>query len=78
MSPSELANEQLGVIRREFFANSLDSDFFQQRDFLLQAIAFPATHLKERYSVSTPDSLSRTILGTVIETIKKNGKKRER
>jgi hypothetical protein len=73
MSPSKLAIEQLGVIRRAFFADATDSDFYQQRDLLFQAIAFPASHLKERYGVNTPDSLSRTILGTVIETINAHG-----
>jgi len=73
MSPSELANEQLGLLRRTFFADAGDSEFYQERNLLLSAIAFPAAHLKERYGVSTPDSLSRTILGTVIETIKAHG-----
>lgn len=77
MSPSEFANDQLGLIRRTFFAEAGDSEFYQERNLLLQAIAFPAAHLKERYSVSTPDSLSRTILITVIKAIQAHGKRRE-
>jgi hypothetical protein len=77
MSSSTLASEQLGLIRRTFFADAIDSEFFKQRDLLLQAIAFPAAHLKERYGVSTPDSISRAILCTVIETIKAHGNRKK-
>lgn len=73
MSPSEFANEQLSLIRRTFFKDAGDSEFYQERNLLLQAIAFPAAHLKKRYGVSATDSLYRKILKTVIETIVAKG-----
>jgi hypothetical protein len=79
MSPWDFANELLALIRRTFFAEALDSDFYKERNLLLQAIAFPAARLKTRFPVNTPDSLSRSILSAVIETIKTHGaKKRDR
>lgn len=40
MSPSVFANEQIGLIRKTFFADAVDSEFYQERNLLLQAIAF--------------------------------------
>ena len=47
--------------------------FFQERDLLRQAIAFPAARLKERLGVTATDDLYRRILRTVIDTIKEHG-----
>jgi hypothetical protein len=73
MSPSEFANEQLGLIRRTFFADTIDSQFYQERDLLLSAITYPAANLKERYGVTATDSLYKRVLKTVIETIVAKG-----
>jgi len=73
MIESDLTTEQLALIRKTFFAKATEKSWFQERNLLLQAIAFPAAHLKERYGVNTPVSLSRSILRTVIETIKAHG-----
>jgi hypothetical protein len=73
MAAPEFIKEQLAIIRRAFFAKLSEKRFFQERNLLLQAISFPAAHLKERYGVDTPLSLSRTILATVIDTIRTKG-----
>jgi uncharacterized protein YjaG (DUF416 family) len=73
MMAPEFINEQLALIRRTFFAKTSEKQFFQEKNMLLQAIAFPAAHLKERYGVSAMDSLYRRILKTVIETIVEKG-----
>src|SRR5436190_14286201 len=80
MSPSAFANEQLGLLRRAFFADAIDSQFYQERDLLLQAIAFPAAHLKERYGIvrigrsdEEAQRLYRLVLKTVTDTIIEKG-----
>jgi hypothetical protein len=73
MMAPEFLNEQLGLIRKTFFAGKTDRQFFQERDLLSQAIAFPAAHLKERYGVKAPDSVYGNALRTVIETIVAKG-----
>jgi hypothetical protein len=73
MMAPEFLNEQLALIRKTFFAGKTDRQFFQEQDLILQAIAFPAKHLKERYGVKAPDSVYRKGLMTVIETVVAKG-----
>jgi hypothetical protein len=73
MMAPEFLSEQLGLIRKTFFAGKTDRQFFQERDLLSQAIAFPAARLKERFGVTATDDLYRRILRTVIDTIKQHG-----
>jgi uncharacterized protein YjaG (DUF416 family) len=73
MSDADFVSEQLSAIRRTFFAKISEKQFFQEKNMLLQAIAFPAAHLKERYGVNASGSLYRRILKTVIETIVAKG-----
>lgn len=73
MSPSDFTNEQLGLIRRRFFAKTPEKQFFQERDLLLQAVAFPAAHIYKRYGVAGTDPLYGRILANVIDTIVRKG-----
>src|SRR3954467_15682905 len=81
MMAPEFLNEQLALVRRTFFAKKTDRQFFQERDLLRQAIAFPAAHLKDRYGLTARSprgikklvGIYRQILRTVIDTIKQHG-----
>lgn len=75
MNDPEFAQKQLAMIRRTFFAKTSEKQFFQERNLLLSAIAFPTAHLKERYGINTPDSLAATILHTVIQIIIEKGRR---
>lgn len=77
MMAPEFLNEQLAALRKAFFAGKSDRQFFQERDLLRQAIAFPAARLKERFGVTATDDLYRRVLATVIETIKRHGNLRK-
>lgn len=72
MTASEFTDEQLRLIRREFFAGMSDKRFYQERGLLMQAITFPATWLNER-AVKVPPARYRAILALVISTIKRHG-----
>jgi hypothetical protein len=69
MTAADFTTEQLALIWKMFFAKTPERQFFQERDFLRQAISYPAAHLRERYGVSATDSLYRRIIKTVIDTI---------
>lgn len=73
MTAADFAEEQLAVIRRTFFAGKTDRQFFQEQDLLRQAIAFPAAHLHQRYSVTADAAFYAQILKTVTETIVAKG-----
>ena len=77
MMAPEFLTEQLALIRRTFFARTLERQWFQEVDLLRQAIAFPAVRLKERFAVTATDDLYRLILSKVIDTIKQHGSKRK-
>jgi hypothetical protein len=73
MMAPEFLNEQLALIRRTFFAKTVEKQWFQESDLIRQAIAFPAAHLKERYGATADDRMYRQILRTVIDTIVAKG-----
>lgn len=73
MSDVDFVAVQLEELRRTFFAKTPAKRFFQEKGLLLSAISYPATHLKKRYGVSTPETLSSAILGNVVQTIVKKG-----
>jgi hypothetical protein len=70
MTAEELTTSMLGELRRDFYR--ADKQFFQERDLLISAIAYPATYLNER-GVKAGASKYRSILRTVIGTIKSKG-----
>lgn len=73
MSAVDFVAVQLEDLRRTFFARTPAKRFYQEKSRLLSAISFPAAHLKERYGVSTPATLSSAILSNVVQTIVKKG-----
>lgn len=73
MSPAELTDEILALLKRDFFGPDAKS-FFQQRDLLRQAITYPARYLNDR-SARLPATRYRAILLLVIDTIKRKGNK---
>lgn len=75
MSPSEFTEEMLGVVRRDFYPPAFAKEFFEDRRFLLSAITNPARYLNDR-GARVPASKYRSILTTVISTIKRHGKSR--
>ncbi len=77
MMAPEFIDQQLALIRRTFFAKKTERQFFQERDLLRQAVAFPAARLKERFGVTATDDLYRRILSTVIDAIKQHGNLRK-
>lgn len=72
MSPSELTDDVLATLLREFFAGRRTSQWYQQIDLLRQAIAYPAKYLNDRGARLTA-SQYKAILSTVIDTIKRKG-----
>lgn len=77
MTADQFTSEMLAVLRREFFASAIDEkEFFQEKDLLLQAIAYPARYLNDRGAVALP-SKYRAILRTVVGTIKAKGNRRQ-
>jgi len=75
MSPAELSEEMLRVVRREFYPEKFTKEFFEDRGFLLSAITNPARYLNDR-GARVPASKYRAILATVISTIKRHGQSR--
>lgn len=69
MMAPEFLNEQLALIRRKFYANKAPKLFFQEKDRLMTAIAFPAAHLEQRFGVKAPDSVYGNALKTVTAAI---------
>jgi hypothetical protein len=65
----------LAQIQREFFRGKTDSEFYQERNLLLQAIACPADWLKQRGIHKMPLADYRRILQTVLEAIREHGRR---
>ena len=72
VTPAELVDQMLGVIRREFYANRPEKKYWQDRRDLIRAITWPARHLND-LGARLPGSKHRAILETVINTVKRHG-----
>lgn len=72
MTAEEFTAEMLLELRREFFKEKTDKQFYQERNALLQAISYPARYLNDRGAKALP-SKYQAILRTVISTIKRKG-----
>jgi hypothetical protein len=74
MTAGEFVREQLLIVRREFFRSVTEKQFFQERSVLIQAITWPARWMNDR-GARLPASGYRRILGTVINAIKRHGRR---
>lgn len=71
MTPSELGNTMLVMIRDQFYPDD-HKGFYQERTLLLQAVTYPAQWFETR-GVKVTESRYREILMEVIQTIKRYG-----
>jgi hypothetical protein len=77
MNAPEFVKSMLVLLRRLFLADATDKDFFQEKPTLELAITHPAAWLEES-GVAPTIGIVRKALMTVIDTIKKHGKKVDR
>lgn len=68
---ASLVRDLLGVIHRQFYPDA-EKELYQDRNFLLRAVTFPAKWLKQR-GVALPEKEYRALLLTIFTTIKHHG-----
>lgn len=72
-TPQEVVNDILGVIRRQFYADASDKQFYQDRNFLLRnVVLYPAAWLNAK-AVTLPTSRYKQIILDVLQEIKRHG-----
>jgi hypothetical protein len=71
--PAELVRELIQLIRKSFFEKVSEKQFFQERPMLERAICHPARYLKDRGATKLSAARYRSIILTVINTIKQHG-----
>jgi hypothetical protein len=75
--PAELVRQLLQLIRKTFFADLTEKQWYQERPMIEQAICYPARWLKEKGATKVSAARYRSIIQTVITAIKKHANRQK-